>query len=352
MEGEARLLKDTGDTHSEFAQLIEQVSSLDPRHFEESHRDVTPLVDTTRACLDQALSLLSSVLSGELPVPAPESNNTSEDDLLDLVFVSHIGMLTALSELDNARNADRWTQLGRCDGARRELLRGLCTVGNSIASRLGRDPYSTFLHDEARQAIETRFAFVRFLHDVNQAEVLPGVDPYPCIRRLAASIAYLVGRPCYPTFRIGDRRLLREVQARLLEWAQHNHGSSNKNEIEARRLWQDVANLAVFLMSVNQRPELREHDRRMLSKALRVLESEPEENAVQIVQGILVDLEGRDTELDSIVKAKNRFDPQVWANIISQTLRRLEGFQVDYKTVSSWAAPPSSRRLKITFPKN
>ncbi len=89
------------------------------------------------------------------------------------------------------------------------------------------------------------------------------------------------------------------MQKRIVSWLR----GEDAGEETGRRLWQDLVSFARLLMRVNDREELREHDRKVATALLRMLfhPKRPAKGLSSAHLKELEQLEGRDDELDELI---------------------------------------------------
>ena len=98
--------------------------------------------------------------------------------------------------------------------------------------------------------------------------------------------------------RIDDRLAIRKLQKRILAWLDHEP----PKEEEGRRLWQDLVSFARLLSKVNEREELRQHDRKLLLFFDNQFQAARLPDALTTAQRTeLENLVGLDDELDEIL---------------------------------------------------
>ncbi len=325
-----------GEVFSQIARAIQLVFDLDVTSCEETG-DIDSLYSTTRSVLNEVLEILGPLSSGEL-FSRDDAPQNDEVALSDLVFMGYMSVVAKVRALDESpRSSDAWEAMEICSASRREALRTLCAIGNSLAARQGSGSYDAFLYDEAMQGVETRRAYVKFRDEILRVEPLCATDALPSIRRCATAIAKLIGKPCYAFLRTQDRILLRQAQRRLLRWLADQ--ASSGDEISAKRIWQDLANQCEIMLAINHRPELKEHDRRTLAKASRTLAALPDGADLQPVLALLSSVVGRCHELDRTLQHP-RVD-RVQLNLaVDRCLRSVDSPTADANRISTWVPPP------------
>ena len=115
----------------------------------------------------------------------------------------------------------------------------------------------------------------------------------------AKRLAHLRQLPIYPFLRIDDRLELRRLQKQTLA---HLALGSGAGSFEGRSLWCEVRAALDRLMRINDRQELREHDRDLVVRGFREIQ---ESRYANIIPGAVLErlepLIGRDEALDRVL---------------------------------------------------
>ncbi|MFO0660407.1 MAG: hypothetical protein U0165_11340 [Polyangiaceae bacterium] len=307
--------------------------------------EVSALHSDTVAVVREVLEYLAPLSSGEISF-APDAPAVPADpdapQFGDLAFMAYLSLAAKLGALEQGpESKQKWEVLDLCSGARREALRSLCGIGNSLPRQPGAIRYDEFLYDEAMQGVVTRRAYVRFREEIQKSEPKDKQSAAVSLRRCASSIAKLRGRECYAFMRTQDRTLVHEAQHRIRSWLGTVQGNE-EDFITARRIWQDISNQCEIMFAINNRPELREHDRKTLAKALRMLEGRHSQDSLAPVIEYLEPVRGRSETLDELIDSAIR-EPGLFADVVQNCLRVLDGSS-KITEITSWS-PPSVQRV-------
>lgn len=337
------------DLYPQVDRAIQLVFNLDVVSCEEDGK-VEALLEETLRVMREVLATLGPLSNGEIECHEGAPALPADPDaplFSDLVFMGYLSVLARLGSLENGvPSGNPWDILDLCTGARREALRSLCAIGNSLATIGQNTSYDAFLYDEAMQGVATRRAYVRFREDILRAEPTQEATCAKSLRLCATAIAKLRGRPCYPFMRTQDRLLVHEAQQRVRAFLVDR--SASNDLLGARRIWQDIANQCEIMFAINNRPELREHDRRVLAKATRLLGSLDDNADLSAARTLLDALLGRNEELDALVASASTPRATLLESV-ERCLRRVDSSSADASQISTWmppteASPASNRR--------
>jgi hypothetical protein len=305
---------------------LRRVEGIPISSYEEVDGDtLVPLLDDTRAALDDAIDRVGALLNhydgvaeqrasvrklriaplsggelcGELE-RVLEQENVGVLRVQNLAFVARLGLRGRVVALEGMTLANgKWEIIDAASSSLREVLKALGAIDVAVCELEGLPCPTTFYVTELERSLAIRRAY-RILH----ADVAPGVDPRGPevglrLRRAANSIAKLAGRPIYASMRVHDRFMLRGVQRRLQAWLVPSSEDPKAREAAGVRLYQDVAHLAELMLGVNERAELRKHDAEIASETVRGLEGGQLDvpRAAERLRAI----QGRDLELDTLL---------------------------------------------------
>lgn len=227
--------------------------------------------------------------------------------ITSVAFVARIGLRNRRGSLIALRVDPKWDLIASCSSAVREILKSLSAVELAIADHEGFPPTSRYYVSELERALQIRRAYFTFRSEVVGRGAPDTKDAARRLRVAASAIAKLTGREAYPFARVHDRSSLRQLQSRIRELLTAHARATADPTIEPRvsaldvaavRLHQDLVNLAELVMLINNRAELREHDRVRLSEALGDLAGGSD---IKVVCAGLESLLGRDSELDEVL---------------------------------------------------
>lgn len=328
----------SSDIQGSLHALAEAARCIDTRVFELAPpaRVRAELVPTLRMALDDALVVLGEVLArydGTLAIGAADSgvfnrvfdgmvvdagSTNPHQRVADVAFMARWEIERKRRAILEVGRGDDSRLIAECCSARRRIVKAASGV-ERVLSRVEGLPsvFLSLFQTERQCAIETRAAYHTFGLGVRAAATFwQDLDLERCLRSIGTLLAQLVGRPIYEELRIGDRRSLRSVQARLVDWLR-----SAQDVVEGRRLVSEIVAFASLLMEVNQRPVLIEHDCAVLDELLAALAEPANEQAT--FQRSLLTLRGRDPELDALIERRADLRPECWQDIARRTLAGL-----------------------------
>ncbi len=291
--------------------LVADAQSIDIKAWEDTGclRLRAELRPRVAALLARGIRLFSELLGPEEEEPqdflggklAPSHRfaapGSADERLTDVIFFARGELRTRLAVLARLAAAeDRWLLVSLTGGALRKLIKVLTAVEARLAESEGRPPaLSSALELEISLAV--RHAYTRFRHEMERAGAESQGDVQAALRSAATGITKLIDLDIYGDLRIQDRVELRRLEERILAWQGGAAGSES-----GRQLWQEVLNVAHLVSAVNHRPELREHDRKILFAARGELRrAAPLSPASAALRDHLATVFGRDDALDTLV---------------------------------------------------
>lgn len=217
--------------------------------------------------------------------------------IADLAFIGRLELSMRREQLQALTpEGDPWAVLSMCAGTRRKVIKSITAVESALCEHeeLPARTVGVFA-TEVQHSLEVRRAYTVFRRAFASGPAA-GEDIRPHLRRAAVAIAVLTGRDVYQDLRVDDRMQLRALQQRVIAWLRGAESSSARTGL---RLWQDLAAFAGMLVLVNNRTELREHDRQLSLNVVRALEHRAADAPLEPEDlERLKPLHGRDDELD------------------------------------------------------
>ncbi|NIR42317.1 MAG: hypothetical protein GWN07_41585, partial [Actinobacteria bacterium] len=128
-----------------------------------------------------------------------------------------------------------------------------------------RTPRISF-ESELSRSLEVRRHYTRLRATIGAGE-LELAELSGWMRRVGTAFAVLIGQDVYPDLRVDDRRQLRTLQHRLLDWLRSDPADPSSTQ-EGVRLRQDIIGFGQMLGAVRNRQELIEHDAIVLGELL------------------------------------------------------------------------------------
>lgn len=311
MELEALL----GELHEYLVECVSATLSVDLRQYEGRDLDALrgELIPITRALLGDAIAIGSSLLYAfdeERDEPSPRSADYAQ--VADLSFIAAM-QFRQLTEVDRIRTiTDPWELIAQCCSAHRCIARTLTMIEQPLArirqvdARL--DPMS-----EVRDAIEIRRQYARFARNVASHEApQDDAELKRALRSIGTAIAILIGSDVYSQLRVCDRRHIRALQGRILDWLRGEEAAGGF--IGGSRLWGDVASVSQMLMQINRREELIRHDSETIERLLALDDPESDREALRTLRGL-------DPALDRFLEGAGQ--PESKAEAQTETLREI-----------------------------
>ena len=275
------------------------------------------LVRTTRSLIGEAVDLLRDLASHYDALGGPEeeaapmadgetlegigaqiSTELAAREVADLAFISRNQLSEEQENLEKAiRDKQLWAVASYASSGLRRAGKALVALNTAVSEVEGAaGPSKPWV--DLEDSLATRRVYGQF-----RRGVLRHADDDDLGHRLktaAQRIAILRKLEIYPFLRIDDRVAIKQLSRRIQAWMDAG-GSDTEG---GARLWQDLVSFARLLAKVNEREELREHDRRqvhLLKKHL--FEGPAPVNRLSSTQlEDLARLEGLDDTIDAFLK--------------------------------------------------
>ncbi len=323
--------------------VAEAAQSINTRDFELAPREsvLAKLVPLLREVLDDAITVLGQTLAW---YEAPSAIDTADDSAMfnlvfddmvddivddpcpadprqriaDIAFMARWEVERKRSALGEAMQGEDARLIAECCSVRRRVVKATSGVERVLAATEGQPTvFASLFQTERQRAIETRSAYYVFALRIQaSADVWQTRDLLRCIRLIGASMAQLVGRPIYEDLRFEDRKSLRSLQIRLIDWLR-----GEQDAREGQRLISELMAFTSLLMAVNRRPVLIEYDCEVLAKLIAAL-AQPATDA-KVFHRLLSTLRGREPEIDRLIERQADLHPDLWLDIAQRTLARL-----------------------------
>lgn len=197
-----------------------------------------------------------------------------------------------------------------CFRGKRKILKVVTALENAAAKEAGLEPRLDFL-SELNAALEIRRAYTKMRRAVLEDGEPSAEAVGTRLHRACTAMARLRGRDAYWRMRYGDRRGLRDLQRRVLEWTRVAGENGYRDGL---RLWQDVSAWVQLLREINRRAELQEHDREVVDEAYAELcfSDPPWDRISEDLWHRLATLYGCDDTIDDLVERGERSAPEAW----------------------------------------
>ncbi len=144
----------------------------------------------------------------------------------------------------------------QCDRMRGRIMTACSALHDALCQRGEQDPRDDVRRAEIDQGLRVRAKYTQFRQALARAASATSDDLYRRMRLVGTQVAMLVGSKTFQEIRVGDRMILRDIQAQVLGWL----GSSDKDPVSAARIWSDVDSFAKLSREINRRADLQEHD--------------------------------------------------------------------------------------------
>lgn len=257
------------------AELAARAAAVDIRAFErlDRQRIDEELHPFTTRILAEAIALLDKILAacehgdggqsgdedlGELArvLDLGAETASSHEAVEELAFVAQLELRQRQTRVSHAqRGSDLLNRLVEHESALRRIERALGALDHAIA-RFEHVP-SLLDHTPLLQtSLAVRRAYARFALVVANAGPPTTTELRPRLRQLGTQIAVMIGWDIYPSLRVQDRLVLRQLQDRVLAWMR----SPDADPADGVRIWSDLASCVEMFQQVRNRQELREHD--------------------------------------------------------------------------------------------
>ncbi len=271
------------------ASIAQSAQLLDTRDYEEKSAAeiIQDLCPRTLAILDNAIAAVEDVaqrLDADQPPPATDLGGDpsvpefglSVDNLVsdlgeraqasDLAFIARLQLVSKRKRVGSATEDDQcWNTLEQCEIALRTVIESTGALEQTLSAIGGRPPEIQWYKTELDGALGIRRKYAALLRTVNPQSEVTQENVLVRLRLVGTRFAMVVGSSVYRDLRFSDRRAIRLLQTRVIEWLR---GSSPKDLRLGVRLWQDIIGLGAMLAQINHRPALREHDASLLRTVL------------------------------------------------------------------------------------
>ena len=332
-------------------ELITQVESADVRVPEDSALIglAMDLVPKVTHLVRQGIELLVDVEAfyGPDSSPAPDeeldslnriglqiSAELAARDLIDMTFFARCDLKNCLEVLITSatHKQNQMILASHCEAGLRRLRKALISVESAVFEYEGRKPPERQWLD-----IEVSLQIRKLYWNLRRETGGRGDAASEPLEGRLRSVLYRIlafrELSVYPFLRVDDRVHMRRLLKRILDWL----NSEQRDETEARRLWQDLASFAAILVQVSHRQELQDHDLRMVTKAYRTLFPFGAQGGAAL-EDLLAEMEsllGLDDELDRLITSRPVQPVEAWR----EPLKRL---QAQLSRTSEPSGPPEA----------
>ncbi len=235
-------------------------------------------------------------------IGAQISSELAAREVSGLTFVARGQLIEMQEALASALEHKMvWAVASHADSSLRHVGKALIAVESAIREYEGLEAIDRRWTD-LKDSLETRRLYGQF-----RRAILRGGEPRAHaeitsrLNSAATRIAILRDLEFYPFLRIDDRLTIRRLQKRIAAWLS---GDDDGSDEAGQRLWEDLISFARLLTKVNDREELHEHDRQVVTAMCRML-LDPQRPVTRLTESQLKELarlEGRDEELDRLIR--------------------------------------------------
>jgi hypothetical protein len=148
------------------------------------------------------------------------------------------------------------------------------------------------------------------------------------LRNFTAVIETFKTRPVFNHIRIWDRIQMFRLSDRVEQWLELGEA---RLLVDGRRLWQDLTSFAELLTEINNRQELREHDRDLIELAL-INIGQGASHEVQLTKVLALKLRtmiGFDGALDELLLEPKGTSVDQWEEVLCTLRARITGSDED-----------------------
>jgi len=232
------------------------------------------------------------------------AQNDADASITDIAFIARMELAQRTQQFRRlSPESGRWDQIAVCARVRRRVIKFATALDRAICERAGIEFEESRFLSELHSSLDVRKAYVRFRDKLNLSQPPSSEGVHARLRLVGTSFAILLGRSCYEDLRIVDRRMLRELQSRIIDWLREGQSMNRAKARAGLRLWQDTAAFAGLLMQVNLRTELIEHDHAVLVELRGRVYNAPSNAPLQApTLEELRPLIGRDPDLDACIR--------------------------------------------------
>lgn len=244
-----------------------------------------------------------------------ESGDSPWKRATDVAFMGRLELCGKRGTLQRLREQARGDLLfEECCSTRRRIIKSTGGVEIVLAEALNESSvFGEFYETEAQRAARIRRAYASFVSRIREVLARRAeIDVHKKVRLCAVIIAKINGSDVYQDLRSEDRRTLRDLQSRLLDWLRFD-----QTESAGLRVLRDLEAFAELLQGINRRAVLVENDLRVLA---RLRERVGSNTAPPAWTASIV---GRDAALDDLIDSHTPMTDIRWAYAIERVTSNL-----------------------------
>ena len=220
------------------------------------------------------------------------------EELADLCFVAAAECRACQRELEPLSDeSEQFTLLVVMERSQSRLSGSLCAVEARLARMSGHDSRTRHV-DLGRKTLRARGLIAQFRRRSASVARQAEDDVAKTLRSCGNSLAWLIGHDHFGNLRASDRLTAKLLHQRTLDWLR----ASGASDDDGLRLWHDVSAFVELLRLINRRPEIVQHDLKIVLQAMSVLaDSDPHGPLPCSVVEPLNSILGRDEVLDEML---------------------------------------------------
>lgn len=310
-------------------ELIDELITIDLNVVEEpgalsvaamSAPKILELLQTAEGLVDEVATTYGSIsphADGPTESEPEQAGHPPTRQIADLAFVGRGEIMDSRTHLQSCLATGNPLRIVTAAGnALRRLANVLRPLEISLAAFEGVKPPARVSWD-LEIALATRKLYARLRRELRLVGQ-PGDSGFlKCLSRFIAIVGELRTTDVYRFLRFEDRVQITTLLKRTQHWLDQ---ADERDPTEGRKLWEDLMTLVELLRLVNNRPELREHDRRQVARIWQVLFEGPRQPTT-IPTPLKEDLEtlvGLDSELDDLIHHAGKHPIADWRPCLSR----------------------------------
>lgn len=284
--------------------------SINSEHVTQIRSLIPPTIELLRDASNRFEELASSLSESEsstdtedsvlLEIGALISSEIAAQEVSDLAFVARGQLIEIQEALENAVTRKQvWVVASHTDSGLRRVHKALISLESAIYEFEGESAPERQWTD-LDDSLEIRRLYGQFRRAVLRGDLeASGKALKDQLKSASRRIAILRDLKIYPFLRIDDRLTIRQLHRRICSWSQSTAASKDE---DGRRIWQDLVSFARLLSKINEREELREHDRRTIQRLLTLGSRQDQSGPLNDSQQKEVEtLLGCDDDLDLVI---------------------------------------------------
>jgi len=249
------------------------------------------------------------------------SSTVAAQEIGDLAFLTGHMLADCQDRLRSFTSAgDHFQMATQCEVGLRRLARGMAALEYAICTFESRE-LPERKGERLEEALEVRRLYWELRRIIFSAGE-PGDDELPArLRNFSDVIGALRSRPVFSQVRIEDRIHMFRLSERIASWLEGEERSFE----EGRLLWQDMIVFGELLTEVNNRQELRGHDRSLIGWAWENIGVALDDDVLppRVVVGRLRTLLGLDEALDALILGPEPRPAAEWKPVLGRLRKTL-----------------------------